>query len=127
MSLLRLPGFLKSILENLNVIVRKPSNIDFDLSMLVKLLNSTLRNTLVCSSKFLCSCLHSLMSTILNLRYMILATTTVSTFVKYVFYVSDMLMEGQWEKKPIYTFYLEFVRDLLHLSMYLCFFLVIFM
>ncbi|KAF9661292.1 hypothetical protein SADUNF_Sadunf19G0052900 [Salix dunnii] len=60
------------------------------------------------------------------LRYMILATTTVSTFVKYVFYVSDMLMEGQWEKKPIYTFYLEFVRDLLHLSMYLCFFLVIF-
>ncbi|MBA0713054.1 hypothetical protein Golax_012110 [Gossypium laxum] len=58
---------------------------------------------------------------------MILATTTVSTFVKYVFYVSDMLMEGQWEKKAIYTFYLELIRDLLHLSMYLCFFLVIFM
>jgi len=63
----------------------------------------------------------------LYLRYMILATTTVSTFVKYVFYVSDMLMEGQWEKKPVYTFYLELIRDLLHLSMYLCFFLVIFM
>lgn len=62
-----------------------------------------------------------------RLRYMILATTTVSTFVKYVFYVSDMLMEGQWEKKPVYTFYLELIRDLLHLSMYLCFFLVIFM
>ncbi|KAE8692972.1 ERAD-associated E3 ubiquitin-protein ligase HRD1A [Hibiscus syriacus] len=60
-------------------------------------------------------------------EYMILATTTVSTFVKYVFYVSDMLMEGQWEKKAVYTFYLELVRDLLHLSMYLCFFLVIFM
>ncbi|KAF2288044.1 hypothetical protein GH714_004062 [Hevea brasiliensis] len=59
--------------------------------------------------------------------YMILATTTVSTFVKYVFYVSDMLMEGQWEKKAVYTFYLELIRDLLHLSMYLCFFLVIFM
>ncbi|CAL5405571.1 unnamed protein product [Camellia sinensis] len=58
--------------------------------------------------------------------YRILATTTVSTFVKYVFYVSDMLMEGQWEKKAVYTFYLELVRDLLHLSMYLCFFLVIF-
>ncbi|KAG5533979.1 hypothetical protein RHGRI_027987 [Rhododendron griersonianum] len=61
-----------------------------------------------------------------NIRYMILATTTVSSFVKYVFYVSDMLMEGQWERKAIYTFYLELIRDLLHLSMYLCFFLVIF-
>ncbi|PIA45129.1 hypothetical protein AQUCO_01700578v1 [Aquilegia coerulea] len=60
-------------------------------------------------------------------EYMILATTTVSTFVKYVFYVRDMLMEGQWEKKAVYTFYLELIRDLLHLSMYLCFFLVIFM
>ncbi|CAL5408073.1 unnamed protein product [Camellia sinensis] len=61
-----------------------------------------------------------------SFEYMILATTTVSTFVKYVFYVSDMLMEGQWEKKAVYTFYLELIRDLLHLSMYLCFFLVIF-
>ncbi|KAK4351074.1 hypothetical protein RND71_030387 [Anisodus tanguticus] len=60
-------------------------------------------------------------------EYMILATTTVSTFVKYVFYISDMLMEGQWEKKPVYTFYLELIRDLLHLSLYLCFFMVIFM
>ncbi|KAL5731123.1 RING-type E3 ubiquitin transferase [Ranunculus cassubicifolius] len=60
-------------------------------------------------------------------EYMILATTTISTFVKYVFYVRDMLMEGQWERKAVYTFYLELIRDLLHLSMYLCFFLVIFM
>ncbi|XP_055826042.1 ERAD-associated E3 ubiquitin-protein ligase HRD1B-like isoform X2 [Solanum dulcamara] len=60
-------------------------------------------------------------------EYMILATTTVSTFVKYVFYISDMLMEGQWENKPVYTFYLELIRDLLHLSLYLCFFMVIFM
>ncbi|XP_027191774.1 ERAD-associated E3 ubiquitin-protein ligase HRD1B-like isoform X2 [Cicer arietinum] len=59
-------------------------------------------------------------------EYMILATTTVSIFVKYIFYVSDMLMEGQWERKPVFTFYLELVRDLLHLSMYLCFFLAIF-
>ncbi|CAL0329375.1 unnamed protein product [Lupinus luteus] len=59
-------------------------------------------------------------------EYMILATTTVSIFVKYTFYVSDMLMEGQWEKKPVFTFYLELIRDLLHLSMYLCFFFVIF-
>lgn len=60
-------------------------------------------------------------------EYMILATTTVSTFVKYVFYISDMLMEGQWEKKAVYTFYLELIRDLLHLSMYMCFFFAIFL
>ncbi|KAJ0976842.1 hypothetical protein J5N97_012316 [Dioscorea zingiberensis] len=59
-------------------------------------------------------------------EYMILATTTVSTFVKYVFYVCDMLMDGQWEKKAVYTFYLELVRDLLHLSMYIVFFFMIF-
>lgn len=58
---------------------------------------------------------------------MILATTTISTFVKYVFYVVDMVMEGQWERKAVYTFYLELIRDLLHLSMYLLFFFVIFL
>ncbi|KAE8660346.1 ERAD-associated E3 ubiquitin-protein ligase HRD1A [Hibiscus syriacus] len=63
----------------------------------------------------------------LSETYMILATTIVSNFIKYCFYVSDMLMEGQWEKKPVYTFYLELIQDLLHLSMYLFFFLVIFM
>ncbi|XP_024015636.1 ERAD-associated E3 ubiquitin-protein ligase HRD1A isoform X3 [Eutrema salsugineum] len=62
-----------------------------------------------------------------SFEYMILATTTVAIFVKYVFYVTDMIMDGQWEKKPVYTFYLELIRDLLHLSMYICFFFVIFM
>ncbi|KAI5079527.1 hypothetical protein GOP47_0005006 [Adiantum capillus-veneris] len=58
--------------------------------------------------------------------YMILATSTIAIFLKYVFYVCDMLMEGQWENKAVFTFYLELVRDLLHLSLYLFFFLVIF-
>ncbi|KAH0978658.1 hypothetical protein GBA52_005835 [Prunus armeniaca] len=89
---------------------------------------------LVVDSLFLYSSISNLIKTqkasvslFFSFEYMILATTTVSTFVKYVFYVSDMLMEGQWERKPVYTFYLELIRDLLHLSMYLCFFLVIFM
>jgi E3 ubiquitin-protein ligase synoviolin len=58
---------------------------------------------------------------------MILATSTVSTFVKYIFYVSDMLMEGQWEKKAVYTFYLELISDLVHLSLYMLFFIAIFL
>ncbi|VAI73221.1 unnamed protein product [Triticum turgidum subsp. durum] len=60
-------------------------------------------------------------------RYMILATSTVSTFVKYVFYVSDMLAEGQWENKAVYTFYLELISDLVHLSLYMLFFIAIFL
>ncbi|XP_031378964.1 ERAD-associated E3 ubiquitin-protein ligase HRD1B-like isoform X2 [Punica granatum] len=79
------------------------------------------------SIKFLIQTRQASVSLFFAFEYMILATTTVSTFVKYVFYVSDMLMEGQWERKAVYTFYLELIRDLLHLSMYLCFFLVIFM
>ncbi|XP_059667387.1 ERAD-associated E3 ubiquitin-protein ligase HRD1B-like isoform X2 [Cornus florida] len=79
------------------------------------------------SLKYLIQTRQASVSLFFSFEYMILATTTVSTFVKYVFYVSDMLMEGQWERKAVYTFYLELIRDLLHLSMYLCFFLVIFM
>ncbi|OAY44580.1 ERAD-associated E3 ubiquitin-protein ligase HRD1B [Manihot esculenta] len=79
------------------------------------------------SVKFLIETRQASVSLFFSFEYMILATTTISTFVKYIFYVSDMLMEGQWEKKAVYTFYLELIRDLLHLSMYLCFFLVIFM
>ncbi|KAK9144196.1 hypothetical protein Sjap_004099 [Stephania japonica] len=79
------------------------------------------------SLKYLIKTWQPSVSLFFAFEYMILATTTVSTFVKYVFYVSDMLMEGQWERKAVYTFYLELIRDLVHLSMYLCFFLVIFM
>ncbi|CAM6105159.1 unnamed protein product [Calypogeia fissa] len=59
-------------------------------------------------------------------EYIILATATVATFVKYSLYLGDMIMDGQWDNKAIYVFYLELVRDLLHLSLYLFFFLVIF-
>ncbi|KAF1899758.1 hypothetical protein Lal_00019889 [Lupinus albus] len=52
--------------------------------------------------------------------------TTWQPSVSLFFAFDDMLMEGQWEKKPVFTFYLELIRDLLHLSMYLCFFFVIF-
>ncbi|CAM8900453.1 unnamed protein product [Rhodiola kirilowii] len=61
-----------------------------------------------------------------SFEYMILVVTTMSIFVKYMFYLKDLLMEGQWDSKAVYTFYLELVRDLIHLSMYMCFFLVVF-
>ncbi|XP_011075556.1 ERAD-associated E3 ubiquitin-protein ligase HRD1B isoform X2 [Sesamum indicum] len=78
------------------------------------------------SIKYLVETRKASVSLFFLFEYMILATTTVSTFLKYIFYVSDMLMEGQWEKKAVYTFYLELVRDLIHLTLCMCFFLVIF-
>jgi hypothetical protein len=38
-----------------------------------------------------------------------------------------MLMEGQWEKKAVYTFYLELISDLVHLSLYMLLFIAIFL
>ncbi|KAK3283990.1 hypothetical protein CYMTET_8333 [Cymbomonas tetramitiformis] len=58
-------------------------------------------------------------------EYVILASGTVSTFLKYGLYVVDMIMEGRWENKGVYVFYLELVTDLLHLFVYLAFFLII--
>ncbi|KAM7272520.1 hypothetical protein ACFE04_027183 [Oxalis oulophora] len=69
------------------------------------------------SIKVLLQTRQASVSLFFSFEFMILATTTVSTFVKYTFYVRDMLMEGQWENKAVYTFYLELIRDLLHLSM----------
>lgn len=65
------------------------------------------------------------LSLFFSFEYTILASTTISTFLKYTFHVYDILLEGHWEKKPVFTFYLELVRDLLHLTLYICFFLVI--
>ncbi|GBG60630.1 hypothetical protein CBR_g8650 [Chara braunii] len=59
-------------------------------------------------------------------EYVILASSTVATCLKYVLYTIDVVMEGQWDNKAVYVFYLELVRDLLHLFVYLLFFLIIF-
>lgn len=79
------------------------------------------------SVKYLIETRQASVSLFFSFEYVILVTSTVSTFIKYVFHVFDMLMDGQWENRAVYTFYLELVRDLLHLSLYLCFFLVIFL
>eukprot|EP00850_Spirogloea_muscicola_P011611 SM000072S21245 [mRNA] locus=s72:622373:625433:- [translate_table: standard] len=59
-------------------------------------------------------------------EYVILASSTIATFIKYVLYKIDMVMEGSWDNKAVFVFYLELVRDLLHLAVYLIFFTIIF-
>jgi len=58
-------------------------------------------------------------------EYVILASATVSTIVKYGLYMGDMMMDGRWDNKGLYVFYLELVTDLLHIFVYLVFFLII--
>ncbi|KAL1355613.1 hypothetical protein AAHE18_05G125900 [Arachis hypogaea] len=99
---------------------------DFSVTFLAMATALLLIQALHCSLKHLLQTWQPSVSIFFSFEYMILATITVSVFVKYLFYISTMLMEGQWERKPIFTFYLELIRDLLHLSTYLFFFLVIF-
>lgn len=58
-------------------------------------------------------------------EYTILVSSTISTILKYTFHVFDNYMEGRWEKKAAFTFYLELIRDLFHLTAYFCYFFVI--
>lgn len=51
----------------------------------------------------------------------------VANIVKYVFYMVDTALDGQWENKALCIYYLDLVRDLLHLIVYIAFFAVIFM
>lgn len=50
----------------------------------------------------------------------------MSTFLKYVLSMIDNYMEGRWEHKGVYVFYLELVTDMLHLLVYLVFFVIVF-
>eukprot|EP00240_Pyramimonas_obovata_P005544 CAMPEP_0118938990 /NCGR_PEP_ID=MMETSP1169-20130426/27654_1 /TAXON_ID=36882 /ORGANISM="Pyramimonas obovata, Strain CCMP722" /LENGTH=323 /DNA_ID=CAMNT_0006883141 /DNA_START=213 /DNA_END=1181 /DNA_ORIENTATION=+ len=58
-------------------------------------------------------------------EYVILASATVSTIVKYSLYAADTIVDGRWENKGLYVFYLELVTDLLHIFVYMVFFLII--
>ncbi len=59
-------------------------------------------------------------------EYVIQTTIIVSTFIKYILSSIDSYLEGRWEHKGIYVFYLELVTDMLHLSVYLIFFIIVF-
>jgi len=59
-------------------------------------------------------------------EYVIQASLVVSTFLKYGFIGVDMMLEGRWESKGVYVFYLELITDMLHLFVYLIFFIIVF-
>ncbi|KAK9804312.1 hypothetical protein WJX72_006270 [[Myrmecia] bisecta] len=59
-------------------------------------------------------------------EYVIQASIVVSTFLKYALSVFDNYMEGRWENKGVFVFYLELVTDMLHLFVYMVFFIIVF-
>lgn len=54
------------------------------------------------------------------------ASTVISTFLKYALSVLDSMLEGRWESKGIYVFYLELLTDVVHLFVYIVFFVIVF-
>ncbi|KAL3677675.1 hypothetical protein R1sor_020631 [Riccia sorocarpa] len=60
-------------------------------------------------------------------EYFVLVSTTIGMFIKYSLHMGELYMEGPFRSKAVCLFYLELVQDLLHLSLYLLFFLFIFM
>lgn len=57
---------------------------------------------------------------------MIQASIVISAFFKYLLSMFDAYMEGRWEHKGVYVFYLELLTDMLHLCVYLVFFVIVF-
>lgn len=54
------------------------------------------------------------------------ASGLVATGVKYALATIDARTEGRWEAKGVYVFYLELLTDMLHLLVYLAFFIIVF-
>ena len=61
-----------------------------------------------------------------SFEYVILASAIISTFLKYTLSMIDAWLEGRWEQKGVYVFYLELLTDMLHLFVYLVFFVIVF-
>jgi hypothetical protein len=62
----------------------------------------------------------------LNILNIVQASVVLSTAGKYTLAMIDAAMEGRWASKGTYVFYLELVTDILHLFVYLIFFIIVF-
>lgn len=60
-------------------------------------------------------------------EYLIQISAISSSIVKYTFSAVDSLLEGRWESRGVYVFYLELLTDLVHLCVYLIFFGIVLM
>ncbi len=54
------------------------------------------------------------------------ASDVIRYFVKYVMSMADLWLEGRWEGKGTCVFYLDLITDMLHLFVYVVFFIIVF-
>lgn len=59
-------------------------------------------------------------------EYSILTVELVSDFIRYIFLVIDLSMDGRWEGKSLYSFYIELLSDLSQLILYIIFFVYVY-
>ncbi len=59
-------------------------------------------------------------------EYVIQASNIIRFCLKYIMSMADVCLEGRWESKSTYVFYLELITDMLHLFVYCVFFLLVF-
>lgn len=69
---------------------------------------------------------HNVIAGRLNMINIMQASVVLSTAGKYTLAMIDAAMEGRWASKGTYVFYLELVTDMLHLFVYLIFFIIVF-
>jgi hypothetical protein len=58
-------------------------------------------------------------------QYLILFVGNAATVAKYGLYLLDARWDGRWANKSLFLFAIEFSADLLHLALYIAFFMVI--
>jgi E3 ubiquitin-protein ligase synoviolin len=59
-------------------------------------------------------------------EYLCMAVLITSVFVRYLFFLRSLMSNGEWNERETYSFYLELVTDVINLTVYLAFFLIIF-
>lgn len=59
-------------------------------------------------------------------EFLILLVSLIAIFLRYVLYVIDARMDGNWTNKFTYLFYLELISEICKLVIYLVFFMLIF-
>jgi len=59
-------------------------------------------------------------------EYAILSITVLATLVRYVLHLIDLQVEGTWNAKASYVFFLEFLTEALRFMLFMVFFMIVF-
>lgn len=69
--------------------------------------------------------LNGTMYSLFTFEYSILIVELLADYMRYIFLVIDLSMDGRWEAKSLYSFYVELLSDLCQLTVYIIFFIYV--